>query len=149
MAARERCRFSLGFWRRSSDRRAFAARPISFGRNSMARYRCAATISQGLPARSPHCCRAKLTISASVALLGGPARENPGLPIDFEWSLTISPLARRSSERHRSRLVTLPAPEPCFYEGENKLVIHTDECIDCGVCDRHLLHCTSKVSFGV
>ena len=26
MAARERCRFSLGFWRRSSDRRAFAGK---------------------------------------------------------------------------------------------------------------------------
>jgi NAD-dependent dihydropyrimidine dehydrogenase PreA subunit len=23
----------------------------------------------------------------------------------------------------------------CFYEGENMLVIHPDECIDCGVCD--------------
>src|SRR6476646_5053572 len=22
----------------------------------------------------------------------------------------------------------------CFYEGENMLVIHSDECIDCGVC---------------
>ncbi len=22
----------------------------------------------------------------------------------------------------------------CFYEGENMLVIHPDECIDCGVC---------------
>jgi ferredoxin len=23
----------------------------------------------------------------------------------------------------------------CFYEGENFLVIHPDECIDCGVCE--------------
>ena len=23
----------------------------------------------------------------------------------------------------------------CFYEGENKAVIHPDECIDCGVCE--------------
>ena len=23
----------------------------------------------------------------------------------------------------------------CFYEGENTLVIHPDECIDCGVCE--------------
>lgn len=23
----------------------------------------------------------------------------------------------------------------CFYEGENMLVIHPDECIDCGVCE--------------
>ena len=25
-------------------------------------------------------------------------------------------------------------PVDCFYEGENVLVIHPDECIDCGVC---------------
>ena len=25
-------------------------------------------------------------------------------------------------------------PVDCFYEGENMLVIHPDECIDCGVC---------------
>jgi ferredoxin len=26
-------------------------------------------------------------------------------------------------------------PMDCFYEGENMLVIHPDECIDCGVCE--------------
>ena len=26
-------------------------------------------------------------------------------------------------------------PVDCFYEGENMLVIHADECIDCGVCE--------------
>jgi ferredoxin len=25
-------------------------------------------------------------------------------------------------------------PVDCFYEGENMLVIHPDECIDCGTC---------------
>lgn len=25
-------------------------------------------------------------------------------------------------------------PVDCFYEGQNMLVIHPDECIDCGVC---------------
>ena len=25
-------------------------------------------------------------------------------------------------------------PVDCFYEGENMLVIHPEECIDCGVC---------------
>lgn len=25
-------------------------------------------------------------------------------------------------------------PVDCFYEGANMLVIHSDECIDCGVC---------------
>ena len=26
-------------------------------------------------------------------------------------------------------------PVDCFYESENMLVIHPDECIDCGVCE--------------
>ena len=26
-------------------------------------------------------------------------------------------------------------PVNCFYDGENMLVIHPDECIDCGVCE--------------
>jgi ferredoxin len=26
-------------------------------------------------------------------------------------------------------------PVGCFYEGETMLVIHPDECIDCGVCE--------------
>ena len=26
-------------------------------------------------------------------------------------------------------------PVDCFYEGENMLTIHPDECIDCGVCE--------------
>ena len=25
-------------------------------------------------------------------------------------------------------------PVDCFYDGENMLIIHPDECIDCGVC---------------
>ena len=26
-------------------------------------------------------------------------------------------------------------PVDCFYEGDNMLVIHPDECIDCGACE--------------
>lgn len=26
-------------------------------------------------------------------------------------------------------------PVDCFYEGENFMVIHPDECIDCGLCE--------------
>jgi ferredoxin len=26
-------------------------------------------------------------------------------------------------------------PVDCFYEGNNMLVIHPDECIDCGACE--------------
>ena len=31
-------------------------------------------------------------------------------------------------------------PVDCFYEGENMLVIHPDECIDCGVCEPECDH---------
>jgi ferredoxin len=30
-------------------------------------------------------------------------------------------------------------PVDCFYEGENMLVIHPDECIDCDVCEPECL----------
>jgi len=35
-------------------------------------------------------------------------------------------------------------PVDCFYEGENMLVIHPDECIDCGVC---LPECPAEAIF--
>ena len=35
-------------------------------------------------------------------------------------------------------------PVDCFYEGENMLVIHPDECIDCGVCEPE---CPAEVIF--
>ena len=35
-------------------------------------------------------------------------------------------------------------PVDCFYEGENMLVIHPDECIDCGVCEPE---CPAKAIF--
>lgn len=28
-------------------------------------------------------------------------------------------------------------PAECFYEGERMLVIHPEECIDCGLCEPH------------
>ena len=35
-------------------------------------------------------------------------------------------------------------PVDCFYEGENCLVIHPDECIDCGACEPE---CPTKAIF--
>ena len=35
-------------------------------------------------------------------------------------------------------------PVDCFYEGENMLVIHPDECIDCGVCVAHAVRCRKR-----
>ncbi len=35
----------------------------------------------------------------------------------------------------------VPCPVDCFHEGETMLVIHPDECIDCGVCE---IECPSE-----
>ncbi|QQR89477.1 MAG: ferredoxin family protein [Myxococcales bacterium] len=35
-------------------------------------------------------------------------------------------------------------PVDCFYEGKNSLVIHPDECIDCGACEPE---CPTKAIF--
>jgi ferredoxin len=44
---------------------------------------------------------------------------------------------RRQRELHSLQNYGLrrSVPVDCFYEGENMLVIHPDECIDCGVCE--------------
>jgi len=43
---------------------------------------------------------------------------------------------RRQRELHslQNHGLRRRVPVDCFYEGENMLVIHPDECIDCGVC---------------
>src|SRR5450755_4533075 len=59
----------------------------------------------------------------------------------------IAPVARSFWSRFMPYIVTEPCikckytdcvevcPVDCFYEGDNILVIHPDECIDCGVCE--------------
>ena len=37
-------------------------------------------------------------------------------------------------------------PVDCFYEGENMLVIHPDECIDCGVCEPEFMALRAAIS---
>ena len=67
--------------------------------------------------------------------------------------LEVSGLAKSGSERSAGKEAQLTyivnescircklmdcvevCPVDCFYEGENMLVIHPDECIDCGVCE--------------
>ena len=49
---------------------------------------------------------------------------NPGAEPLLDWGLSDD--LRCDRELH-------PLVD-CFYEGENMLVIHPDECIDCGVC---------------
>ncbi len=37
-------------------------------------------------------------------------------------------------------------PVDCFYEGANMLVIHPDECIDCGVCSTPSIRSRGPIS---
>src|SRR4029077_11807432 len=40
-----------------------------------------------------------------------------------------------AAQRRYAARYALRRPVDCFYEGENMLIIHPDECIDCGVCE--------------
>ena len=105
-----------------------------------------ASISSALPGRlSNACCsafrssRTTLLSSASTFRRMSEHREDRYCERVHHCDL----LKGRSIDLHRQReLHSLQdhglrrgAPVDCFYEGENMLVIHPDECIDCGVCE--------------
>ena len=46
----------------------------------------------------------------------------------------FAPIVNRSRCEGKNDCVEV-CPVDCFYEGENFLAIHPDECIDCGVCE--------------
>ncbi len=86
-------------------------------------------------------------------LIGGGRRPRPfGAPIGSAAVQTIgrrklAPVPTTAEELSTTYVVTdncikckymdcvEVCPVDCFYEGENMLVIHPDECIDCGVCE--------------
>ena len=49
--------------------------------------------------------------------------------------LTLTYVVNDSCIRCKTMDCVEVCPVDCFYEGENMLVIHPDECIDCGVCE--------------
>ena len=51
------------------------------------------------------------------------------------WSAELTFVINESCIRCKTMDCVAVCPVDCFYEGENMLVIHPDECIDCGVCE--------------
>ena len=61
--------------------------------------------------------------------------ENDSLPTDsFENGRTMTYVVDERCIKCKTTDCVAVCPVNCFYEGENMLVIHPDECIDCGVC---------------
>src|SRR5215467_7934382 len=70
----------------------------------------------------------------------------PGLPAPWRW-YAREPITAQPEETAMTYVVTEACikckymdcvevcPVDCFYVGDNMLVIHPDECIDCGVCE--------------
>jgi ferredoxin len=50
------------------------------------------------------------------------------------WSAKLTYVVNESCIRCKTMDCVEVCPVDCFYEGENMLVIHPDECIDCSVC---------------
>jgi ferredoxin len=63
-----------------------------------------------------------------------PAAGPPGLAFQVEESFLTYVVTENCIKCKFTDCVEV-CPVDCFYEGENMLVIHPDECIDCGVCE--------------
>jgi ferredoxin len=68
--------------------------------------------------------------ATKVAARGKIASETFG-----SWSTELTYVVNESCIRCKTMDCVEVCPVDCFYEGENMLVIHPDECIDCGVCE--------------
>jgi ferredoxin len=55
------------------------------------------------------------------------------LPPERSWSMTYVVVENCIKCKYMDCVEVCPVD--CFYEGANMLVIHPDECIDCGVCE--------------
>jgi ferredoxin len=65
-----------------------------------------------------------------------PARLAVGQPLNFGPSgAVMTYIVNDNCIRCKFMDCVSVCPVDCFYEGENMLVIHPDECIDCGVCE--------------
>jgi NAD-dependent dihydropyrimidine dehydrogenase PreA subunit len=75
-----------------------------------------------------------MKMSCQPHIVGWPLQQLLGFRLKgfFERSIDL----RRQRELHSLQTMDCVevCPVDCFYEGENMLVIHPDECIDCGVC---------------
>jgi ferredoxin len=61
--------------------------------------------------------------------------ERKPCPTDLLKGRSMTYVVNESCIRCKTMDCVDVCPVDCFYEGENMLVIHPDECIDCGVCE--------------
>ena len=67
--------------------------------------------------------------------LTGGRNANRSVPTAFWKEAQLTYIVNESCIRCKYTDCVEVCPVDCFYEGENMLVIHPDECIDCGVCE--------------
>src|SRR6185437_13051277 len=53
----------------------------------------------------------------------------------FRWERAMAYVVNEACIKCKYMDCVEVCPVDCFYLGENMLVIHPDECIDCGVCE--------------
>ena len=58
-----------------------------------------------------------------------------GCPPTFQMERTMTYIVNDNCIKCKYTDCVEVCPVDCFYEGENMLIIHPDECIDCGVCE--------------
>jgi ferredoxin len=62
-------------------------------------------------------------------------RRPHGRRLFYPWSAFVTYIVTENCIRCKYMDCVEVCPVDCFYEGDNMLVIHPDECIDCGVCE--------------
>jgi ferredoxin len=92
--------------------------------------RKAFTSATGQPASRIFCCLPADCVTGFAAMDGSAVRL---LVIFLEFIMTY--VVTDNCIRCKYTDCVEVCPVDCFYEGENFLVIHPDECIDCGVCE--------------
>ena len=80
---------------------------------------------------APH--PARRTCKAAFGAISSPCTERAGLEGAQSPSMTYVVIDSCIACKYTDCVEVCPVD--CFYEGENMLVIHPDECIDCGVCE--------------
>ena len=63
------------------------------------------------------------------------AADAPQTPVSFDVYYIVTDKCTECVGFHDTPQCAEVCPVDCFYEGETMLVIHPDECIDCGVCE--------------
>src|SRR5690349_12745589 len=97
-------------------------------------------VSRGLRSRAEGAgCRPEiirsLASTSRIGYRGMEGRDHWAAPIETARELPMTYVVTDNCIKCKYMDCVEVCPVDCFYEGENMLVIHPDECIDCGVCE--------------